>query len=300
MTRIQQRINWIKMVALQVEPPPDPNAFITTWNMTSGAFTLLTQTGTYNATIDWGDGTSSTHTTGSPTHTYTSAGQYQISIAGQYNGLRINNNTTEKDKLIAVNAWGNVGFTSFERAFYGCSNLVSLPVGSITGAENVESFYYCFYNCTSLTAIPNGLFDYCVNVKNFSNCFYGCKSLTTIPVDLFRYNVNVTNFSFCFCSCTSLVAIPNALFRYCINVARYQYCFNGCKNLALPTSIFNLSALQTKRPNMINCFFTTSAANSHTGTVQPIWNYITITTNNSCFTNNTALTNYSSIPTRWK
>ena len=246
MTRIQQRINWIKMVALQVEPPPDPNAFITTWNMTSGAFTLLTQTGTYNATIDWGDGTSSTHTTGSPTHTYASAGQYQIKITGQYNGLRIDGDTTQRNKLIAVNAWGNVGFTSFERAFYSCSNLVSLPVGSITGAENVMSFYYCFYNCTSLTAIPNGLFDYCVNVTTF----YGC--------------------------------------------------FAYCKNLALPTSIFDLSVLQTKQPILSYCFITNSTANSPTGTVQSIWNYVTITARNFCLQNCTALTNYSQIPELWR
>ncbi len=273
MTRIQQKINWIKMVALQVEPPPDPNAFITTWNMTSGSFTLLTQTGTYNATIDWGDGTSSTHTTGDPTHTYASAGQYQISITGQYNGLRIENNTAEKDKLIAVNAWGNVGFTSFAFAFRGCSNLVSLPTGSITGADNVKSFYNGFRGCISLTTIPNGFFDYCVNVESFYVCFEDCTSLATIPTDLFKY---------------------------CVNVTSFLGCFYYCKNFALPTSIFNLTALQAKQPDMYWCFRVSSAADSHTGTVQPIWNYITITANNSCFQRCTALTNYSSIPTLWR
>lgn len=247
MTQIQRKINWIKTHALQeAEKNVDPNVFVTTWNMTSGSFTLLTQTGTYNATIDWGDGKTSTHTTGNPTHTYASAGQYQIKITGQYNGLRINNDASQKDKLIAVNAWGNVGFTSFERAFFNCSNLVSLPAGSITGAENVTNFSYCFYACTSLT---------------------------TIPVDLFKYCVNVTNFT---------------------------YCFAYCKNLALPTSIFNLQALQEKQPNMSYCFRASSTANSHTGTVQPIWNYVTITAKNNCFLNCTALTNYSQIPELWR
>ena len=246
MTRIQQKINWIKMHALQEAEKPVSNEFITTWNMTSGEFTLRTQAGTYNATIDWGDGTSSTHTTGSPTHTYASAGQYQIKISGSYVGLRIGNDASQKDKLIAVNAWGNVGFTSFERAFWGCSNLVSLPNGSITGAEGVESFINSFRECTSLT---------------------------TIPVDLFKY---------------------------CINVTTFTYCFYRCKNLELPTSIFNLQALQTKQPNMGLCFYASSTADSHTGTVQPIWNYITITADNDCFYNCTALTNYSQIPELWR
>ena len=273
MTRIQQKINWIKMHALQEAEKPVSNAFITTWNMTKGAFTLLTQEGTYNATIDWGDGQTSTHTTGNPTHTYASAGQYQISITGQYNGLRIDENFTQKDKLIAVNAWGNVGFTSFERAFYRCSNLVSLPVGSITGAENVENFSRCFAHCTSLATIPVDLFRYCVNVTTFEYCFYNCTSLTSIPTDLFKYTVNVTTF---------------------------EYCFSRCRKLALPTSIFNLTALQAKKPAMTQCFLVSSTLYSHTGTVQPIWNYITIATNNSCFRNCTALTNYSQIPELWK
>ena len=248
MTRIQQKINWIKMHALQeaIIEPPVADPFITTWNMTSGLFTLLTQAGTYNATIDWGDGTSSVHTTGNPTHTYASAGQYQIKITGSYAGLRINNDASQKDKLIAVNAWGYVGFTSFGWAFYGCNNLVSLPNGSITGAENVTTFASCFRVCTSLTTIPADLFKYCVNVTSFLGCFY------------------------------------------------------YCKNFALPTSIFNLTALQAKQPDMYWCFRVSSAADSHTGTVQPIWNYITITANNSCFQRCTALANYSQIPELWR
>ena len=246
MTRIQQRINWIKMHALQEAEKPVSDPFITTWNMTSGLFTLRTQTGTYNSTIDWGDGQTSTHTTGNPTHTYANAGQYQISITGQYNGLRIFDNTTQKDKLIAINSWGNVGFTSFNNAFYGCSNLVSLPTGSITGAESVTSFASCFRECTSLTTIPTDLFKYCVNVTSFHTCFHSCRKLT------------------------------------------------------LPTSIFNLQALQEKQPNMASCFSVTSTTYSPTGRAQPIWNYVTITAKNSCFVNCTALTNYSSIPTLWK
>ncbi|NLZ46482.1 MAG: leucine-rich repeat protein [Clostridiales bacterium] len=300
MTRIQQKINWIKMHALQEAEKNVSDPFITTWNMTSGEFTLLTQKGTYNATIDWGDGTSSTHTTGNPTHTYASAGQYQIKISGQYNGLRINNNATQKDKLIAVNQWGNVGFTSFEYAFRCCSNLVSLPNGSITGAEGVESFRFCFDGCTSLTTIPVDLFRYTVNVESFYACFYDCTSLTTIPTDLFRYNVNVTTFEYCFGGCTSLTTIPNGLFEYNVNVESFRSCFYDCKNLALPTSIFNLTALQAKQPDMAYCFRTASTADSPTGTVQPIWNYVTITARNYCFYNCTALANYSQIPELWR
>ena len=250
------------------------NSFKTTWNMTAGNFTLSSQTGTYNCTIDWGDGTAPTqHTTGNPTHTYSLAGQYQISISGSYSGTRMDSDVTNRTKLISVDNWGNVGFTSFNSAFNSCSNLSKLPNGSITGANNVTSFDYVFANCTSLTSIPIGLFDNCSNVTSFYSCFVGCSSLTSIPVDLFKYNVNVTSF---------------------------YYCFGGCKRLSLPIALFNLSALQNKQPNMTLCFYVKSTSDSPIGTTQALWSYITISSNNSCFLNCTALSNYASIPALWK
>ena len=79
MTRIQQKIKKLDKNA-HCKRTTELCPFITTWNMTSGEVSrLLTQTGTYNATIDWGDGTSSTHTTGVQ-HIHTHAGQYQIKI----------------------------------------------------------------------------------------------------------------------------------------------------------------------------------------------------------------------------
>ena len=360
---------------------PINTPFKTTWNMTSGSFTLLTQTGTYNAIINWGDGKTSSHTTGNPTHTYTSSGKYQISISGSYSGLRISLDATQKDKLASIDDWGNVGFTSFENAFANCTYLSKLPEGPITGAENVTNFQGCFYSCTSLPSIPNNLLDNCINATNFQGCFNNltsgnftsipkdlfkyninattfnacfanCGYLTSIPTDLFKYNINATIFNQCFCNCINLTSIPtgifdncinatsfpqcfsgctklttlstnlfnscinvtdftrcfencsslrtlpNDLFTYNVNVINFSYCFKGCRNIALPTTIFNLTALQTKQPIITQCFNVDSTSYSHTGTIQPIWNYITTPT--QCFWSCTSLTNYASIPTNWK
>jgi len=240
------KIQWIKCGLLNGYKPftINPNAFITTWNVPVGSLTLNSALITANnCTIDWGDGTISNYSKSNPTHTYAVAGQYKISITGQYSGFSALSSAT---KLIAVNQWGNVGFYSLTSAFRNCSNLISLPDGNITGVNNVNDANCCFYGCTSLTSIPSGLFNNCINVAYFNECFV------------------------------------------------------YCHKLILPSIIFNLSALQNKQPNMAECFFSDSTANSPTGTIQPIWDYITITSNNLCFGNCTGIANYSSIPTLWK
>ena len=48
------------------------------------------------------------------------------------------------------------------------------------------------------------------------------------------------------------------------------------------------------------CFYVLLTEQSHTGTIQDIWNYIIVNNNVKCFRNDTALTNYADIPTLWK
>ena len=336
--------------------------FKTTWNLPSGKFWLPTRIGGFNCTIDWGDGTTPTKHNSVidlyyPSHTYADAGKYQISITGQYSGFDMYGNGGMDEtptKLISVDQWGNVGFKSFSNAFYSCINLISLPEGAITGAENVTDFRFCFSYCTSLKNIPTGLFDNNINVTDFTTCFHSCTSLQSIPNELFINNVNVIYFSDCFCNCTSLISIPTGLFdnnvkvtkfdgcfwnctslkniptglfdnninitdfsrcfAWCtslqtipnelfinnVNVTMFNACFYNCNKLILPTVIFNLSALQTKRTTMIQCFWVDSPSQSPTGIVQDIWNYATTHPRTACFWNCTSLTNYEDIPIGWK
>ena len=244
-------------------------AFKTTWNVAVGTLTIPSQDGTYNCTVDWGDGTApTTHTVGDLVHTYTTAGTRQISITGQYNGFYIGYGT-DRNKLISVDDWGDVGFTSMSYAFRGCSNLASIPSGLITGAENARYFNYCFYECTSLTSIPTGLFDKIPNAVTFERCFQYCSSIVSVPEELFLNCPNVTDFRYCFDTCT----------------------FN------LPATMFNYAALTDKQPSMYRAF---GGNTSKTGTAYPLWNYINATSRNYCYNGQTLLTNYASVPTLWK
>ena len=186
--------------------------------------------------------------------------------------------------------------TDFSVCFNSCWSLVAIPSGIFDNVPNVTTFEDCFNACISLTSVPEGLFGKVPNVTNFAYCFHACSSLTSVPSGLFDNVPNATTFQSCFGNCTSLTSVPEGLFLNCPNVTNFYSCFAGC-TFHLPTTMFNYTALANKQPNMS---YTFSGSTSKTGTAYPLWEYITISRNNGCYQNQTALTNYASIPTLWK
>jgi surface protein len=147
----------------------DTTTFITTWRTTTSneTITIPTTGGGYNYNIITSDGQEFTGLTGSHTITFANAGDYDVSISGDFPRIYINNGV-DKDKIIDIKQWGNIVWTNFLRAFYGCSNLV----GSFTDAPNlanVTTLQDSFRNCSSFSA---NLSSWDVsNVKNFTNTF---------------------------------------------------------------------------------------------------------------------------------
>ncbi len=126
-----------------------PDIFVTTWNTSLGPGTTVTLAlaGTVNATIDWGDGTPvETVTTQGPVHTYTTDGIYTVSVTGSvtaYNSLYNGGGLGELAKLLSVDNWGQLGFSSMHYAFFRCSNLVSVP-STTDGIEAVTNMSEMF------------------------------------------------------------------------------------------------------------------------------------------------------------
>ncbi len=123
--------------------------FITTWNtyLGAGATVTLALAGDVDAEIDWGDGTFETVTTsGSHVHDYGIDGMYTVSVTGSvgaYNSFGNGGTISERGKLISVDSWGQLGFTSMQGAFYECGSLVSVP-GTSDGLEAVTDMGYMF------------------------------------------------------------------------------------------------------------------------------------------------------------
>ena len=101
--------------------------FITTWktdNYSSSGDNQITipYAGSgYNYTVDWGDGSQSSHTDNA-TYTYTTPGIYTINITGQFPKIYFSSKG-DKEKILTIEQWGNNVWTSMESAFAGCTNL---------------------------------------------------------------------------------------------------------------------------------------------------------------------------------
>ncbi|MDO5974260.1 BspA family leucine-rich repeat surface protein, partial [Flavivirga jejuensis] len=187
-----------------------PLPFVTTWMVGDDDYgdgdrtVTIPINGDYDFTVDWGDGSTATDIdTSDPnyssdllTHEYTSAGEKTISIAGDFPRIFFNNSSSsDKEKIILVNAWGDIVWQSMEGAFYGCSNL-DVIAEDVPDLSNVTNMASMFHNASLL--VGNEHFnDWDVsNVKNMYSVFNGA---TSFNADISDWKVgNVTQMEYMF------------------------------------------------------------------------------------------------------
>lgn len=200
--------------------------FITKWNVTlgetEGSETYSTvvlpvnSSSTYDATIYWGDGTStilqnnvngvtltSAKIIDKVTHNYTLAEDDNsiktIEIDGIYTNFNVGNKCT-KLKLIGIEQWGNTGLTNI--SFQNCSNLSGIiPKNDLT---ELNCTSYCFSQ-TSITGLEEGFY---FSGGSFNHAFRDCKNLKTIP-NSFKIPEGTTSLAYIFKECSSLEKLPD-------------------------------------------------------------------------------------------
>jgi len=103
--------------------------FVTKWVTTENNETItIPTTGTdYDYEVDWNyNGVTfnagSTNIQGDAVHTYNAPGTYTIAIRGDFPRIYFNN-SGDKDKIVSIEQWGSIVWSSMNRAFYGCSML---------------------------------------------------------------------------------------------------------------------------------------------------------------------------------
>ena len=177
---------------------PCNNGFITTWEIAAGeSITIPTIGGGYNYNIDWGDGQSDNNLTGNAMHTYTSSGIYEISISANFPRIYFNN-SGDKDKIIAIDNWGEIEWSSMSNAFKGCSNLQILATDepNLTQCTNM---FAMFKGCSSMNADISGW-----DVSNISRMEFLFEDASSFDQDLCGWNTsNVTNMKAMFDNATS-------------------------------------------------------------------------------------------------
>ena len=170
------------------------NEFITTWRTTTANETItIPTTGTgYNYSVDWGDGTTETGFTGNASHAYSSAGDYVVKITGNFPRIYFNNNA-DSDKIISIDQWGDIAWTSFESAFNDCRQLQILATDA-PDLSNVTSLFDAFRACRAIGSPDLSNWDVST-VTNMSGVFF----FTNFNGNVTTWDVgSVTDFSLAF------------------------------------------------------------------------------------------------------
>lgn len=179
-------------------PPITP--FVTTWQTDGSNNIIIPLTGgSYDFTIDWGDGTTETKTgtPGNISHTYSTAGVKTVSItpniATGFPRIYVNN-FGNRNLLQTIESWGSGQWgASVDRTFYGAANL-EVNATDIPDFSATTNFQYMFLNCSSVTG-TNGFTNWTLNTNptatiSFSNMF---QSATLFNGDISNWDVSRVN-----------------------------------------------------------------------------------------------------------
>jgi len=181
--------------ATQWQAPASFAGAILEFTTTSANQQVKIGTRTYNAvgfnnspnyTVNWGDGNSDTITSlTTPTHTYASAGSYDVQILGTFTRFRFGTglSATERNALTDVKQWGNLTLETMEDAFKSCDGLSALTATDTptiaSGGKLKNAFSY-----SDVVTIPNlGSWDV-ANISDFTNAFIDAAN----PLDTTTYD----------------------------------------------------------------------------------------------------------------
>ena len=144
----------LKTIAAEPQLRLLQNQFLMEIVVPSGSLEMqLPLRGITDVTVEWGDGTYTTHTanypqspTNSITHTYSSPGTYTIAIRGETEQFGDNDQVDidrriYSEKITKVFSFGDLGLTSLESAFSGAVNLTQVPSYLPPNVENLSKSF---------------------------------------------------------------------------------------------------------------------------------------------------------------
>ena len=213
--------------------------FITTWEVTPGdlSITIPTTGSGYDYDVDWGDNNTSLNQTGNVSHTYASAGIYTVTITGDFPRIFFNDvfNDTNKEKILTIEQWGNIAWTSMEDAFNGCSNLTynATDAPDLSAVSSMSSMF------RKASSFNGGIGNWDVsNVTDMSQMFNRAASFDQA---IGNWDVsNVTTFSFMFDEATSF---NQAIGNWDVsNVTTFSFMFDEATSFNQDIGDWNISS----------------------------------------------------------
>lgn len=223
-------------------------------------------------TVDWGDGITEEYSSGDMTHTYTTQGDYKITI---------------------LSTTGNMPY--FTCSPTGIIKRILTPLLTCYTGNNTRRTFDEFLryesNCRSL---PKRFFIKNPQITSMNSTFqfYGWYGQWFMPSDLFYYTPNVTDMGFLF-SYARFRILPDGIFDKCTEVATFNSALNtfyGINNMS--SNIFDKC---TKVTDFSSCFGNVSP----TVTLPRLWERTNVTNYSYCFNNASSASNYYEVPYSW-
>lgn len=170
--------------------------FISIWdttNVSTGSSGInqvqlpLVSTGSYNFTVNWGDGRSDLITTWNQAqtlHTYDAVGIYTITIVGQLVGWQFAFGG-DLEKITEITQWGCFNHGDQINVFAGCINLQLINVVDTPDLTTSTTLRGFFWDCSSLSTINHINSWNTSTITNFYITFRGCTN----------FNDNINNWN---------------------------------------------------------------------------------------------------------
>ena len=167
------RLNSVKLKSVIFSgsgtPPPPSAPMVLTADTTQTTSVALPFRGTFNISVDWGDGFVQSYTTTPVQHVYSTATTFTISITGTATGFGDLSYATDLSYLTAVVSFGGLGLTSLANAFTSSttSNLVSVPTTLPTSVTDISNIFggAAIFNSSNVSSWNTG------NVINMAYAF---------------------------------------------------------------------------------------------------------------------------------
>jgi|GEM_PF-4699495 len=214
--------------------------FSSTWQTTTAneTITIPTTGGGYNYSINWGDGSpTETNIIGDITHQFASPGQYTIQISGDFPRIYFNN-SGDKDKILTINSWGAINWSSMLNAFKGCSNLTVLAEDS-PDLSSVTNMISMFRDCSSFNSDINHW-----DVSNVRRMDFLFKDAASYNKPLDNWNTgSVLNMQSMFENCTSFNQPLNNW--QTSSVTNMSKMFKGANTFDQDLTSWNFSSVET-------------------------------------------------------
>ncbi|MHA1896889.1 MAG: BspA family leucine-rich repeat surface protein, partial [Promethearchaeota archaeon] len=245
------------------------SVFTSVWNTTKTTYSSsrknevklpLVEGGTYNFTVDWGDGTSDniiSYNQEEVTHSYDLMGVYTINITGILFGWSFFNGG-DNLKILEIKQWGLMRLGNGGSYFRGCSNLNITANDSLdlTGTTNMA---WAFSGCTRFNIVP-GMENWDTSsVTDMSHMFDGADSFNQ---DIGNWNTSsVTDMSYMF---NWVLSFNQSIGNWdTSSVTDMSYMFNGALSFNQSIGNWNTSSVTD-----MSCMFRGATAFN-----QPIGNW---------------------------